>query len=57
MAVSINKVKCDGCGACADVCPANAIKIEKKKALVSDECVECGVCVNKCPNGAISLQK
>ena len=57
MAVSINKVKCDGCGACADVCTANAIKIEKKKALVSDECVECGVCVNECPNGAISLQK
>ena len=57
MAVSINKVKCNGCGACADVCPVSAIKKEQKKAVVSDGCVECGACVNECPNEAISLQK
>ena len=57
MAVKISKVKCDGCGACVDVCPVNVIKIEQKKAVVSDECVECGACVNECPNEAISLPK
>lgn len=57
MAVDINESKCDGCGACVDVCPVNAIKIEKKKAVLSNECVECGACVNKCPNGAILLPK
>jgi len=55
MAVSINKVKYNGCGACVDVCPVNAVKIEQKKAVVSDGCVECGACVNVCPNEAISL--
>jgi len=57
MAVIVNKVKCNGCGACVDVCPANAVKIEQKKAIISDECVECGVCINECPKGAISLSK
>jgi len=57
MAVTISKVKCNGCGACVNICPVNAVKIEQKKAIVSDECVECGVCVNECPNEAISLQK
>jgi len=55
MAVSIDKVKCNGCGKCVGICPVNAIKIEQEKALVNDECVECGVCVNECPNEAISL--
>ncbi|OGX17902.1 MAG: ferredoxin [Omnitrophica WOR_2 bacterium RBG_13_44_8b] len=57
MAVSINKVKCDGCGSCMDICPVNAIKIEQKKAVVNDDCAECGACVNECPNEAISLPK
>jgi ferredoxin len=57
MAVIVNKIKCNGCGACVDVCPANAIQIEQKKAIVSDECVECGACVNECPNEATSLPK
>ena len=57
MAVTVNKVKCNGCGACADVCPVSAIKIEQKKAIVNDECVDCGACINECPNEAISLQK
>jgi len=57
MAIKINKIKCNGCGAYADVCPVNAIKIEQKKAVVSDECVECGACASECPNEAISLQK
>jgi len=57
MAVNINKNKCNGCGTCVDICPADAIKIEQEKAVVSDECVECGACVNACPNEAISLPK
>ena len=57
MAVKVDNSKCTGCGACVEVCPANAIKIEDEKAVVNDECVECGACVNECPNEAISLPK
>jgi Fe-S-cluster-containing hydrogenase component 2 len=55
MAAKVDKNKCNGCGACKDICPVNAIKIENEKAVISDDCVECGACVNQCPNEAILI--
>ena len=55
MAAKVNQEKCTGCGACVDVCPMEAIKIENDKAVISDDCSECGVCESECPNDAISL--
>jgi len=55
MAVKVDKDKCNGCGACKDVCPVNAIKIESEKAMISNDCVECGACVSQCPREAISM--
>ena len=46
MAAKVDVKKCTGCGTCVDICPAQAIKIEKEKAVINDDCVECGVCVN-----------
>lgn len=57
MAVIVDRDKCIGCGVCVEVCPVNAIKIKKSKAVINDECVECGACVNECPNEAITLPK
>ena len=54
MAVTVDKSKCTGCGACIDVCPVNAIKIEDGKAIISDECIDCGACISQCPVEAIS---
>jgi len=56
MAAKVNKEKCNGCGACADICPMEAIKIENEKAVVDeDECTECGACESERPNDAISI--
>lgn len=55
MAAKVNKEKCNGCGACVEICPVDAIKIKDEKAIVSDDCVECGQCVEQCPNKAILL--
>ena len=55
MVVEVDVGKCTGCGECVDVCPVEAIKVRKGKAVIGDACVVCGACVSACPKGAISL--
>lgn len=55
----IDQEKCIGCGICIPYCPAKAISIVEKKAVIDrDACLECGNCVRprvvRCPRGAIS---
>ena len=47
---------CLGYGACANVCPKNAIAIEDGLAKVDKRlCIGCGKCVNVCPRRIIEL--
>lgn len=56
MAVKIDVGKCDGCGACVEVCPVEAITLDGDNAVVDEsECTECEACVDECPNEAISM--
>ena len=50
---TVNANDCVACGACADVCPQNAITIEDIAVIDADVCVECGACVDECPTGAM----
>ena len=50
--------RCTACGACAAVCPAGALKLEKNSEIISllfraDLCVNCGVCAGICRDGAV----
>ena len=46
--------KCVQCGACMEVCPAQAITDCGTQMVVNpDVCFDCGVCIGECPNGAI----
>ncbi len=49
------KKKCTGCGTCASVCPAEAIKIEKFPVFDYQKCVRCYTCQEMCPEKAIQL--
>lgn len=54
-----DKDKCTGCGACASICPADAITIlDNKDRVLSiwlSKCTFCGKCSDICPEKAIKL--
>ncbi len=57
----IDSTLCTGCGNCPQVCPTNAIHLEKRNGILSVsevealECIGCGNCVVVCPVKAITL--
>lgn len=46
---------CISCGACADVCPTEAISEGANHYEIDpDTCIDCGTCADTCPTNAIS---
>jgi Fe-S-cluster-containing hydrogenase component 2 len=44
--------RCDFCGTCVAVCPADAIELkESSVCVVAEKCTRCGNCVAVCPLG------
>ena len=50
--------ECIGCGACADICPVDAVKmVEDKPRVDQNWCIGCGVCAVQCPARVISISR
>lgn len=45
---------CISCGACASVCPVEAISEGDTQYVIDEKCIDCGSCAATCPVGAIS---
>ena len=47
---------CNQCGACAEVCPVEAITLKEGVYLVDpEECIGCGDCIEECPENVMIL--
>ena len=55
--MTLDRSKCDACGQCIPVCPAEARRILNGQVVVDcDACILCGNCASACPNRAVSTE-
>ena len=60
VAPSIDPTRCNGCDACANLCPHDAISLETTDTecrynIVAEKCSGCGICRDACDQSAVSL--
>ena len=54
----VKKNECIGCGVCYNVCPAKAIIIKNKIAIIQKkDCIRCFCCQEFCPKGAMKVHR
>lgn len=55
---NVKKAECVGCEKCADICPAHAIVMKKKKPVIDRKaCIRCFCCQEFCPKGAMKVKR
>lgn len=59
MAPRLDPDKCEGCGNCVDVCPAEVFELDDDtgKVVRPQDCLDCGACAEECPPQAITLEE
>lgn len=56
--INIDEDRCIGCSHCVRVCPTEALRVWRGKALLDDpKCVDCGECERVCPVKAIVVKE
>jgi uncharacterized protein (DUF362 family)/Pyruvate/2-oxoacid:ferredoxin oxidoreductase delta subunit len=53
---AVRQDRCNGCDACLEYCPANAIQRENEGLRFDyDRCIRCFCCIEVCPKGALRI--
>lgn len=47
----------DVCSRCIDVCPVDAITINKRSVIIGDDCRKCGLCAAVCPTETFATRR
>jgi ferredoxin len=53
----VHRELCQACGACAGICPREAITVGRYAVINYERCVECFCCLEACPYDAIGVKR
>lgn len=66
MRVTVDTIRCKGCGICLSICPKQVFANSKKRnsygspmpePVNEKECIGCRLCERLCPDGAINVEE